>query len=164
MKAELEADFESFLAATGDRLFRTAYAITRDPELAEHAAHAALAAAYSRWKKVHDRRPEAYVRRMMVNEILGWGRRRTAPVASFDDMPMRRADRAVVHTDAVWTALLELPVAQRAVIALRFYEGLSTAEIADTFASRPEIVQAQTTAALVDLRRLLTIARQRART
>ena len=164
MKADLEAEFESFVAATRDRLFRMAYAITRDPELAEHAAHAALAAAYSRWKKVHDHRPEAYVRRMIVNEILGFGRRRTAPVASVDDMPLRRTDRSVVQTDAVWTALLELPVAQRAVIALRYYEGLPNAEIADMFSTRPEIVQAQTTAALGDLRRLLTIARQRART
>ena len=76
MKADLEADFESFVETSGDRFYRTAYAITRDRAHAEDVVHAALASAYSRWKRLHDKRPEAYVRRMIVNEILGWGRRR----------------------------------------------------------------------------------------
>ena len=164
MKAELEADFESFVATSGDRFYRTAYAITRDPQHAEDAVQAALASTYSRWRRLHDKQPEAYVRRMMVNEILGWGRRRSAPVATLEDPPLRRTGPDLVPTDAVWTALRELPVAQRALIALRYYEGLSVDEVADTLSTRPEVVQAQTTAALFDLRRLITLARQRART
>lgn len=164
MKADLEADFESFVETSGDRFYRTAYAITRDRAHAEDVVHAALASAYSRWKGLHDKRPEAYVRRMIVNEILGWGRRRSAPVATLEHPPLRRSDPDLVQTDAVWNALRELPVAQRALIVLRYYGGLSVAEVADTFATRPEVVQAQTTTALFDLRRLITLARHRART
>ena len=49
------------------------------------------------------------------------------------------------------------------MIVLRYYERLSESDVADTLAIRPEIVHAQTSAALSDLRRLLTLARQRAR-
>lgn len=163
MKAELEDGFESFVAASSDRWYRVAWAITRDHDLAEEAVRNALAAAYARWPRV-SRDPEPYVRKMLVNEVLGWGRRRTTPVRPHADVSMRRSsDRGLVDTDAVWAAMRELPVGQRAVIVLRYYERLSDSHVADTLAIRPETVQAQTSAALSDLRRQLTLARQRAR-
>jgi len=163
MMAELEEGFESFVAATSDRWYRVAWAITRDHELTEDAVRSALAAAYARWRWV-SRDPEPYVRKRLVNEALGWGRRRSTPVAPHAGVQMRRsADRDLVDTDAVWAAMRELPVGQRAVIVLRYYERLPEAEVARTLAIRPEIVQAQTSAALSDLRRLLALARQRAK-
>lgn len=163
MKAEHEADFEEFVASSGDRCYRVSYAIARDHHLAESALRTAMASAYARWRRVR-RDPESYVRRAVVNEILGWGRRRAMPVTPHDDVQMRRgAGRDLVDTDAVWSALDELPVGQRAVIVLRYYERLDVEEIARTLATRPETVEAQISAALVDLRRLLTLARQRTR-
>jgi RNA polymerase sigma-70 factor, ECF subfamily len=163
MKAELEDGFESFVAATGDRWYRLAYAMTRDHELAGDAVHSALSAAYARWRTV-SRDPEPYVRRVLVNVVLGWGRRRSTPVHPHDAIRVRRAaDREMVDTDAVWAALRELPVGQRAVIVLRYYERLSEDDVARTLAIQPETVHAQTNAALSDLRRLLALARQRAR-
>lgn len=162
MRAEL--DFEEFASATADRFFRTAYAITRDHEQAEDAVRAALAAAYSRWRKVSARAPEAYVRRMIVNEILGTGRR---PATRPAEAPVRRyvaaPEQQVVDTDAVWTSMLELPVGQRAVIVLRYYERLNETEIATTLGIRPETVTYETSAALANLRRILTGSRQGAR-
>jgi len=161
MRSEL--DFEEFASATSDRFFRTAYAITRDPELAEDAVRSALAAAYSRWRKVSADAPEAYVRRMIVNEILGRRRPATRPV----EAPVRRyvasPEQRVVDTDAVWTALLELPVGQRAIIVLRYYERLGEDEIATTLGIRPETITDETSVALANLRRLLTASRQGAR-
>jgi DNA-directed RNA polymerase specialized sigma24 family protein len=166
MKAELEADFESFVAVSGDHLYRIAYAITRDPQLAEDAVRSALAATYSRWKRVAIR-PEAFVRRMLLREILGRGGRRTTPVRPQEDVPLRRTGPAgrqnVVDTDAVWAALNDMPVGQRAIIVLRYYERLGEDAVAAALATRTDIVHAQTSAALSDLRRLLTIARLRAR-
>jgi len=163
MKAELEDGFESFVAASSDRWYRVAWAITRDHDQTEEAVRNALAAAYARWPRV-SRDPEPYVRKMLVNELLGWGRRRITPVRPHPDVQMRRsADRDLVDTDAVWAAMRELPLGQRAVIVLRYYERLPESEVADTLSIRPEIVHAQTSAALSDLRRLLTLARQRAR-
>lgn len=163
MRAEL--DFEEFASATADRFFRTAYAITRDPELAEDAVRSALAAAYSRWRKVSGQAPEAYVRKMIVNEILGTGRR---PATRPDEAPVRRyiasPEQQVVDTDAVWTSLLELPVGQRAIIVLAYYERLTEAETAAALGIRPETVTDETSAALANLRRVLTARRQGART
>lgn len=165
MKAELEADFESFVAVSGDRFYRIAYAITRDPQLADDAVRSAMATAYSRWKRVSGR-PEAYVRRMVVREILGRGRRRSTHRPQ-DELPLRRpgpgARRDIVDTDAVWAALKDMPPGERAVIVLRYYERLTEDEVAATLATRTEVVRAQTAVALSDLRRLLTIARQQAR-
>lgn len=163
MRSEL--DFEEFASDTSDRFFRTAYAITRDHALAEHAVQSALAAAYSRWRKVSSHDPEAYVRRMIVNEILGSGRRR--PTSAPTEAPVRRyvasPEQQVVDTDAVWTALLELPVGQRAIIVLCYYERLSEVEIAATLGIRPETITDETSTALANLRRLLTVSRQGAR-
>ena len=61
----------------------------------------------------------------------------------------------IVDTDAVWTALSELPARQRAVVVLRYYEHLSEAEIADVLGIRPGTVKSQASAALANLRRLL---------
>ncbi len=163
MQAELEEGFESFAAATADRWYRVAYAITRDHELAGEAVSSALAAAYARWRTVH-RDPETYVRRSLVNDLLGWARRRGAPSQPHDAVRSRRtAARDLADTDTVWAAMLEMPVGQRALIVLRYYERLTEDEVAHTLAIRPELVQAQLTAALVDLRRLMALARERAR-
>ena len=163
MKAELEDGFASFVAASSDRWYRVGWAITRDHQITEDAVRHALAAAYARWSRVR-RDPESYVRRMLVTEVLGWGRGRSTPVRPHAAVQVRRAaERDLPDTDAVWAAMRELPVGQRAVIVLRYYERLSEAEVARTLAIRPEIVRAQTSAALADLRRLVALARQRAR-
>ncbi len=160
MRPDLEGDFEGFVAAVSDKLFRTAYAITRDHQLAEDAVQSALASAYSKWRRVSRvDQPEAYVRRMVVNEVLGWRRRRSSWERPVGDAPERVGDPSpedrIVDTDAVWTALSELPARQRAVVVLRYYEHLSEAEIADVLGIRPGTVKSQASAALANLRRLL---------
>lgn len=160
MRAESEAEFEAFVAATSDRLFRTAYAITRDHQLAEDAVQSALASAYSKWRRVsHADQPEAYVRRMVVNEVIGWRRRRSSTERPFAEPPERPGDTSpedrIVETDAVWSALGQLAPRQRAVVVLRYYEHLSEAEIADVLGVRPGTVKSQCSAALGNLRRIL---------
>lgn len=160
MRADREADFEAFVAASADRFFRTAYAITRDDESAADAVRAALAATYSRWSRVGAGQPESYVRRMIVNEILGRGMRRSSAVRPITGLPSQLPAPApgqrVLDTDVVWAALQQLPVSQRALIVLRYYERLSTAEIGSTLGIRPETVGPQAVAALSDVRRLVT--------
>ena len=161
MRADL--DFEEFASVTADRFFRTAYAITRDSQHAEDAVHAALAVTSRHWRKVSQQDPEAYVRRMIVNEILGRRRAVRQPA----EAPVRRyiaaPEQQVVDTDAVWDALLELPVEQRAIIVLRYYERLGDADLAATLGIRPDTVTGETSAALANLRRLLTVRRHGAR-
>ena len=160
MRTELEGDFDGFVAAVSDKLFRTAYAITRDHQLAEDAVQSALASAYSKWRRVsRTDHPEAYVRRMVVNEVLSWRRRRSFSERPMGDTPDLVGDASpeerIVETDAVWGALSQLPPRQRAVIVLRYYEHLSEIEIADALGVRPGTVKSQCSAALTNLRRLL---------
>ncbi len=163
MRRDLEAEFEDFVGATSGRLFRAAYAITRDHHLAEDAVQSALGKAYVRWGRVsRSDQPEAYVRRMVVNEVLTWRRRKASTevptgATPLDD-PRRRPvshESTLADSDAMWQALGQLAPRQRAVVVLRYYERLSEAEIADTLGVRPGTVKSQCAAALARLRLLL---------
>ncbi|MGH3507316.1 MAG: sigma-70 family RNA polymerase sigma factor, partial [Nocardioidaceae bacterium] len=64
-------------------------------------------------------------------------------------------DEGVVDRDATWRAVRALPPRQRAVVVLRYYEGLSEREIADVLGCRPGTVKSQASAALATLRAAL---------
>ena len=163
-RADVEArvstdDFDEFFRASWPRLFRTAYAVAGDAASAEDALQGAYAKAYASWRRIRRTdHPEAYVRRIVVNEILGtrrggwWQRERPheslEPPGSVDSPEL-----GVVEHDAVWAAVLELPPRQRAVIVLRYYEDLSEEQIADVLGCTRGTVKSQASAALTNLRR-----------
>lgn len=163
MKADLEEDFAAFVADSADRLYRIALAITRDETLAHEAVEAALGTVYRRWRKLAGAADDA-VRRSLLTEILGRQGGRTTPVSPHATVPLRRtivAGQSMTDTDAVWAAMADLPIGQRAVLVLHLYEGLAPEQIARTLGVGPDVVHAQTIAALADLRGLLLIARRR---
>jgi RNA polymerase sigma factor (sigma-70 family) len=59
---------------------------------------------------------------------------------------------ARVERDAMWEHLQTLPAKQRAVLVLRFYEGMSEAEIADTLGIGRGTVKSHASRALAALR------------
>jgi RNA polymerase sigma-70 factor (sigma-E family) len=155
--------FGHFYTATWPRMYRTAYAITRDRDAAEDAVQSAYAKAFASWRRVVAAdQPEAYLRRMVVNEVLG--ARRTAvrrPEHLTDSIELHApvaavapADERVAERDALWAALGKLPPRQRAVLVLRYYEDLSEAQIADALRCSRGTVKSQASAALNHLRRL----------
>ena len=76
--------FEEFAAARLPSVLRFAGVLTGDRGLAEDVVQEVLIRASARWQAivVLDK-PEAYVRKMIVNEYLSWRRRfRTAPAAT----------------------------------------------------------------------------------
>ncbi len=102
--------------------------------------------------------PEAYVRRMVVNEIIGsrrhgWRRRERPHELVEPPGASPSPETGVVERDAVWAAVRALPVRQRAVIVLRYYEDLSEQEIADALGCSRGTVKSQASAALASLRR-----------
>jgi RNA polymerase sigma factor (sigma-70 family) len=111
------------------------------------------------WSRVaREGNPEAYVRRVMVNERTSrWrrdrGQTRVGRVpevaASWDE-----ADRAVRRLTPA-DALAQLPPRQRAVVVLRFYEDRTEAETADLLGCAIGTVKSQAHDALARLRRLL---------
>ncbi len=155
--------FEEFLAARLPGLLRYAVVLTGDRELAQDVVQEALARAYARWAQVSRAdSPEAYVRRMVLNEYLSWRRRwavrQVHPVGERlvglgDARPAGR-DHAqdVVDADAMWAQLAGLPRRQRAVLVLRYYEQLDDAAIADLLGCSPVTVRSHAHKALKTLR------------
>jgi RNA polymerase sigma-70 factor (sigma-E family) len=154
-----ERDFPAYFTATWPRMYRTALAITGDRAGAEDACQAAFAKAYAAWPRVCAAdHPDAYVRRMVVNEVLGTRRsawwRRERPHADVGEPPPRPSvEDGVVDRSTLWDAVADLPPRQRAVIVLRYYEDLSEEQIAATLGCSRGTVKSQASAALGNLRR-----------
>lgn len=150
--------FEEFFHHSWRRLFPTAMAIAGDRASAEDALQSAFAKAYASWGRVSAAdHPEAYVRRMVVNEIISSRRsawfRRERPTGEHDSTVSTASEEAaVVDRDALWSAVQGLPVRQRAVIVLRYYEDLSEAQIADVLGCSRGTVKSQASSALKNLR------------
>jgi RNA polymerase sigma-70 factor (sigma-E family) len=152
--------FEEFFHATWARLFRTTYAVAGDAASAEDALQAAYAKAFASWRRVRAAdHPEAYVRRMAVNEVLGTRRRpafRRERYVDAEPAPSPSPEPSLVDRDAVWRAVSSLPPRQRAVVVLRYYEDLSEAEIAEVLGCSRGTVKSQAFDALARLRALST--------
>lgn len=161
--SEADDAFAAFFRASWPRLYRSLYGAIRDHQLAEDALQVAMTRACGRWSRVRSMAaPEAYVRRIAFHEALARRRaaafRRESVAADTgsggeEHPPVPPVD--VSERDELWTAILALPPRQRAVVVLRYYEGLSEAEIAETLDCRPGTVKSQAAAALARLRTLL---------
>ncbi|CAA9338978.1 MAG: hypothetical protein AVDCRST_MAG36-1310 [uncultured Nocardioidaceae bacterium] len=153
-----ETEFADFFVATWPRLFRTTYAVSGDRGSAEDALQSAYAKAYASWRRVRAaEHPEAYVRRMAVNEVLtlrrrSWWRAERSYAEPPEPPPGPSHESRAGDHEVVWTAVSALPPRQRAVIVLRYYEGLNEAEIADVLGCSRGTVKSQASAALDKLR------------
>jgi RNA polymerase sigma-70 factor (sigma-E family) len=151
--------FREFVVARGPALTRTAYLLTGDTVSAEELVQSALVKAAARWRRVSAAgSPEAYVRRIMVNErIGGWRRfgRREVPVAAPPEAARRDDTDAADRRLDLASALAQLPARQRAVIVLRYYEDLTEVETAAALDCAVGTVKSQASAALARLRRLV---------
>ena len=156
---EDDADFANFFSASWPRLFRTTYAVAGDHAAAEDALQSAFARAYASWRRVRAvEHPEAYVRRMAVNEVLtvrrrAWWRAERPHAEPPEPSPAPASETRLGDHDAVWSAVRALPPRQRAVVVLRYYEQLSEAEIADVLGCSRGTVKSQASDALRALRR-----------
>ena len=155
---EPSVTIESFLEAELGSLLRFAAVLTGDRQLAEDVLQDVLIRANARWDKIGpmDHR-RAYVRRMIVNEYLSWRRRswRSVPAGTAEEVSDARTPdigAAVVERHALLAELARLPRRQRAVIVLRYYEGLSDSEVARVLGCRPATVRGYTARALAALR------------
>jgi RNA polymerase sigma-70 factor (sigma-E family) len=151
--------FDEFTGTQLGRLLRFAVVLCGDRWLAEDVVQEVLVRAHARWDRLGSLdKPDAYVRRMVVNEFLSW-RRRSARVLSVADVPEleRAADRpdlAGRHADRdlLVAELAKLPRRQRAVLVMRYYGGLSDAEIAEDLGCSPGTVRSHASRALARLR------------
>ena len=159
-------DLGEYVAARRPALFRFAVVLTGDPVLAEDVLADALAQATERWPQVRAAdNVHAYVRRMVLNEYLGW-RRRAARLAVRDDVGdllAPTADPAEAHAEhaALVAELRRLTAKQRAAVVLRFYEGLAYTDVARLLGCRESAARSIVHRALAALRVQLTEEPQR---
>jgi RNA polymerase sigma-70 factor (sigma-E family) len=143
--------FEAYVSARGQAHLRFAYVLCRDADLAQDLVQDALVRCHAKWSKIDN--PDPYVRRAIVNDFLSWKRRK----ASRDVVTDRLPDSGVLETgpedrDAMWRLLAELPRQQRAVLVLRFYEGLDDDAIGRVLGCAAATVRSHASKALATLR------------
>jgi RNA polymerase sigma-70 factor (sigma-E family) len=153
-------EFRDFVRTRAPSLHRTAYLLSGDWHLADDLVQETLAKAFRHWKRVQRAdNPDAYVRRILVNETnQHWRRHRRIDlraVAAESDPAIPDAAEEIVRHAELLQALLTLPVRQRATIVLRYLEGRTERETAAVLQCSPGTVKSQTFRALNSLKTTL---------
>ena len=156
-----QAEFEQFVAHDGARPQGFASLLAGTWHDAEDLVQQALLRSASRWPAARER-PEAYTRTVLVNLARDrWrSRRHNAEHASDDLAYLPAAPRADGIAPALERQLLLracrlLPMQQRAVLVLRFWEDRSVAETAAMLGCTEGTVKSHTHRALARLRLVL---------
>jgi len=152
-REQREREFTEFYAGSAPALRRTAYVVVRDWHVAEDVTQQAFAKLYVAWPRVREETRMAYARRAVVNECLSHLRRRR-PETPTDALP-ERAVTAHEPAHDLGPALAALPDRQRAIVALRFLDDLSVAEVGRLLGIADGTVKSQTARALETLRQRL---------
>jgi RNA polymerase sigma-70 factor (sigma-E family) len=148
-----DEEFTAFVSAAGSRLRRTAFLMTGNWHEAEDLSQSALARLYVAWPRVRMEGAEAYARTVLVRTLVDARRRfwkRERPTGDLPDMvvaPSSPEDRVDLAQ-----ALSLLPVGQRAVLVLRFWEDWSVEEVATVLAISTGTVKSRTSRGLEALR------------
>ena len=154
-----EAEFEAFAARDSGRLLGFALLLVGDRQDAEDLVQLALLRSAGRWAAAREH-PEAYTRTVLVNLARDrWRvRRRRHPETLSGDVallsPAAAGDATVAALDRqlLLRACRGLPVQQRAVLVLRFWEDRSVAETAAVLGCTAGTVKSHTHRALARLR------------
>src|SRR4029079_5506745 len=127
MREEGRESFETWARARQQILVRSAYLLTGDFQRAEELVQEAMVRAAARWDQLRDGSPDAWVRTVVYREHVSWWRRtrREHLVEVVDDRAAAGPGEAAVLLRA---ALARLTWGQRAVLLLRYGEGLSVAD------------------------------------
>jgi RNA polymerase sigma-70 factor (sigma-E family) len=147
--------FEQYAIQRLPVMLGTARAICADNALAEDLVQDVLIKLHARWSVIGSMQaPDAYVRRMLVNEYLSWRRKWLRPWPA--QRPGEEAGADFASAQAERAELLDevrrLPARQRAVIGLRYYADLTDAEIADLLGCSQSTVRVHAARALKALR------------
>jgi RNA polymerase sigma-70 factor (sigma-E family) len=154
MRDEDREAFDAFVRARLPDLVRFGRSLTGSTEAGQDLVQDALERTLLAWHRLDSRDdPEGYVRRIMVNRNISIWRKfgREHPTDEVFDKGTEDSH----FDDDLWQALRTLPTKQRAVIALRYYEDMSEAEIARTLGCSVGTVKSQASKALAKLRLLV---------
>lgn len=143
------------------KLVRLAVLLLGDVQSAEEAVQDAFIAMHSGWESVRDAdKAFPYLRRAVVNKARSVLRHRLvtakyAPAPPPDEPSAEQRVLESLERSAVVVALRGLPVRQREAIVLRYYAGLSEAEIAAAMGVSKGSVKSHTARGMSTLRATL---------
>lgn len=157
------AGFEEFVHARSPALLRTAWMLTGNAATAEDLLQSALARTWPHWRRIADDQPEAYVRKVMVRLHASWRARRwnqETPTADgeLERQPHQSEEYCSGGTDDrmdLLKALKALPLRQRQVVVLRFFDDLSVETVAQVMGCSIGTVKSQSAKGLTKLRHAL---------
>ncbi|RYP88106.1 SigE family RNA polymerase sigma factor [Nocardioides guangzhouensis] len=148
--------FSEFASARSASLFRTAYLVIGDYQLAQDLVQESLVKTYLAWPRLRDvAKAEAYTRRVIVTTCISWRRRRSfseRPATHVPDASVTDPTTLLPEQGELWTAVGHLPPRQRAAVVLRFCEDLSQAQTAELMGCSVGSVKRHTSLALDKLR------------
>ena len=132
-------------------LLRLAFLLTGSRETAEDVVQSAFASAHPRWSGIED--PAAYLRRSVVNLAMDGQRREYRRRRLWPSEPEPLT--AIPELDETWAHVRRLPVTQRAVVVLHYYEDLPLVEIGRLLDRPASTVRSDLRRALARLRKEL---------
>lgn len=145
-----------FARRCGLELLRFAYVLCGDRFLAEDLLQDVLFAMHRRFPDgLSIENPLGYARRALANRNISRARRAAASeivVGVFPDAAAWDADRDAADRDLLWQAVRRLPVRQRTVLVLRYFEDATDEDIAAMLHCRRGTVRSLASRALATLR------------
>jgi RNA polymerase sigma factor (sigma-70 family) len=141
--------YADLIRVRGDWLFAVAQRILRDVDRTEDAVQDALVIAWRDLSGLRDPdRFDAWLRRLLVRSCISEARRERRIGATVRVLPMDLPNSSddyvsVADRDELDRGFRRLPPEQRAILVLRHFAGLDTAEIADALAIPPGTVRSR---------------------
>jgi RNA polymerase sigma-70 factor (sigma-E family) len=153
-----ETEFRDFVGAQMEPLRGLAYLTCGDWQAAEDAVLTVLAKLYVKWGRIE--RPDSYARTAVVRAAIDetrrpWWRREQSTSHAMPEPPSFDRTHAVDDRLHIRAALQHLPARLRAVVVLRFLEGLSVQQTAEALACPEGTVKSYTARGLDILRKVL---------
>jgi RNA polymerase sigma-70 factor (sigma-E family) len=151
-----EAEFERYFRARRDAVRRTAYLMCGDWHRADDHTQAAFVALHRHWRRVRDKGAlDAWMRRTLMRTVVDESRRPWRRERFTDDVVA--VDRVVADPDMTTRHVLvdglrAVPPRQRAVLVLRYLDGLDVAATAAALGCSEGTVKSQTSHGLAALR------------
>jgi RNA polymerase sigma factor (sigma-70 family) len=147
--SEAERDFGEVYQEHALWAARIAFLLTGNTAAAEDLVQEAFLGLYRHSERVDN--PRAYLRVTLANLAKRHHRRETKRTAVHSIVASR--ELVSESADELFDVVVKLPMKQRVVIVLRYYEGLSEAEIAAALNCAPGTVKSLASRALVRLRK-----------
>jgi len=175
VRPEEEAEFAAYVTSRREHVRRAAYLMCRDWHKADDLTQTAFVKLYGAWDTVRDRGAlDSFVRSCLVRATVDESRRPWRRETSTQELPERARTAApsgfggptgpavagdmsgaVVDRQLMRQALEQVPSGQRAVLVLRFYEGLDVAAAAQALGCSEGNVKSQTARGLQALKSAL---------